>query len=93
MLITRNTTRKATQIMATKSKAKVVTFATVRQAYAKRKGINVTKASKQLRAKIRGQYGKDKIVTKYLDRANKDNRDGNRYPDMTPAEAKHIVSL
>lgn len=77
----------------TKTTTKAVAFSTVRQAYAKRKGIDVTKASKQLRAKMRGAYGKDKVVTKYLDRHNKTNRDGNRYPDMTQAEAKHIAAL
>lgn len=84
---------KSTKTATTDKKDKTVAFATVRQAYAKRKGVDVTKASKQLRAKLRGQYGKDEVVTKYLDRHNKNNRDGNRYPDMTQAEAKHILSL
>lgn len=73
--------------------AKTVTFSQLRVAYAKRKGSDVTKASKALRGKIRNAYGKDTTVTKWMDRHNKGNRDGNRYGDLTAAEAKHILSL
>jgi hypothetical protein len=85
-------TKKSTKT-TTNKKGKTVAFSTVRQAYAKRKGIDVTKASKQLRAKIRGHYGKDPVVTKWMDRHNKAKGDGNRYGDMTTAEAKHIAAL
>jgi hypothetical protein len=76
-----------------KSRKKNVTFAAIRQQYAKRKGIDVTKASKQLRAKIRGQYGKNDTVTRYVDRCKSGNADGNRYGDATAAEAKVLINL
>lgn len=82
---------KSTAKKSTKSKG--VTFASVRVKYAEAKGIDVTKASKQLRAKLRNQYGKNDTVTKYIDRCKSANRDGNRYGDMTAAEAKVILSL
>lgn len=77
----------------TKTSRKPVTFATVRQRYAKQRDEDVSIASKRLRGKIRNAYGKNDVVTKWIDRHNKDNRDGNRYGDATPAEAKAILSL
>lgn len=82
----------ANKTKSTKSSNKKVTFAQVRIDYAQRKGLDVTKASKRLRSKLRNAYDKDPVVTKYINRG-KENRDGNRYPDMTAAEAKHIVAL
>lgn len=85
--------------MSTKSPSKSKTrkpipFAAVRVDYAKQHDLSdVTKASKRLRAKIRGAYGKDPVVTKWMDRHNKDNRDGNRYGDVTAAERKALLSL
>jgi hypothetical protein len=74
---------------------KPIPFAAVRVDYAKAHDMSddVTKASKRLRAKIRGAYGKDPVVTKWVDRHNKDNRDGNRYGDVTAAERKALLSL
>lgn len=73
--------------------SKGMTFAQLRVKYAEAKGLDVTKASKRLRAKLRGAYGKDDVVTRYIDRHNKQNADGNRYGDVTAAEAKHILAL
>jgi len=73
---------------------KPIPFAAVRVDYAKQHNISdVTKASKRLRAKIRGAYGKNPVVTKWMDRHNKDNRDGNRYGSVTAAERKALLSL
>jgi hypothetical protein len=78
---------------STKSR-KPIPFAAVRVDYAKAHDMSdVTKASKRLRAKIRGAYGKDATVTKWVDRHNKDNRDGNRYGTCTAAERKALLSL
>lgn len=77
-----------------KSKAKSVSFAALRVRYAKDHDIaDVNVASKRLRAKIRGAYGKNTVVTKWMDRHNKVNKDGNRYGDATLAEAKAILAL
>ena len=75
------------------SKAKHVSFATLRQQHAKNKSLDIAVASKRLRAKIRGAYEKNDVITKYVDRHGKSNRDGNRYGDATVAEAKEILSL
>lgn len=87
------TKQTATKSRKTSSKGKGVTFAALRVSYAKAHDISdVTIASKRLRAKLRGAYGKNPVVTKYVDRKG-DNRDGNRYPDATAAEAKVILAL
>lgn len=74
-------------------KSKAIPFSAVRVDYAKAHDLDVTIASKRLRAKIRNAYGKDTVVTKWLDRHNKDNKDGNRYGDVTAAERKALLSL
>ena len=83
----------STKTATKKSSPKKITFASLRVTYAEQKGVDVTKASKQLRAKLRSQYGKNPVVTKYIDRCKTGNRDGNRYGDVTAAEAKVILSL
>lgn len=77
----------------TSKKSKAIPFSAVRVDYAKAKDIDVTIASKRLRGKIRNAYGKDTTVTKWLDRHNKDNKDGNRYGDVTAAERKALLAL
>lgn len=74
-------------------KSKPIPFSAVRVDYAKAHDLDVTIASKRLRSKIRNAYGKDTVVTKWLDRHNKDNKDGNRYGDVTAAERKALLSL
>lgn len=74
-------------------KSKAIPFSAVRVDYAKQHDLDVTVASKRLRSKIRNAYGKDTVVTKWLDRHNKDNKDGNRYGDVTAAERKALLSL
>lgn len=80
-----------TQTKQTKSKR--VTFAQLRVTYAKQHDLDVAIASKRLRAKIRNAVGKNDVVTKWIERHNKSNRDGNRYGDATATEAKAILSL
>lgn len=76
------------------SKAKTVTFAQLRVMYAKQNEItDVGIASKRLRSKIRGAYGKNDAVTTWMSRNNKENKDGNRYGDATLTEAKAILAL
>jgi hypothetical protein len=72
---------------------KPIPFAAVRVDYAAAKDMDVTKASKRLRGKIRSAYGKDVTITKWMDRHNKENKDGNRYGDVTAAERKALLSL
>jgi len=72
---------------------KPVPFAQVRIEYAKAKGLDVTEASKRLRGKIRNADGKNAVVTKWIARHGKTNRDGNRYGPCTAAERKAILSL
>lgn len=77
----------------TKSRTrKPIPFSALRQKYAKDHDLDVSVASKRLRAKMRNAYGKNDVVTSYIDRKG-ENRDGNRYADATPAEAKAILSL
>lgn len=78
---------------STSPKSKAIPFAAVRVDFAKAKDIDVTVASKRLRGKIRNAYGKNVVVTKWLDRHNKDNKDGNRYGDVTATERKALLSL
>jgi hypothetical protein len=73
-------------------KSRTVTFSSVIATLADRASLEPVKAGKQLRSKMRAQYGKDDVVTRIVDRKG-DNRDGNRYPDVTAAEAKHLLSL
>lgn len=76
-----------------KRSSKGMTFAQLRVRYAQTHDIaDVSVASKRLRAKLRGAYGKNDVVTRYVDRKGT-NRDGNRYPDATAAEAKAILAL
>lgn len=75
------------------SKQKPVAFSALRVTYAEQKNLDVAKASKRLRAKIRGAYGKNDMITSWLDGAAKENRDGNRYPDVPPTVAKEILAL
>lgn len=70
-----------------------VKWGTILDHYAERKGIERHKAAKALRAKVRNAYGKNATVTRFVDAAGKDNRDGNRYGNATRAEAKAILSL
>ena len=73
---------------------KSITFSAFVVQYAKAHDIDdTTKAGKRLRSKIRSAHGKNDAVTKWLSSHNKDNRDGNRYPDVTPAAAKVLSSL
>lgn len=79
--------------MPQKKSSKSVPFASLRVRYAEQNKIDVAIASKRLRSKIRGAYGKNDAVTKYVDRHKKQNRDGNRYGDATAAEAKALLAL
>jgi hypothetical protein len=76
-----------------KRSSKPTPWATVRVEYATAKSLDVTEASKRLRGKIRNAYGKDAVITKWIDRHDKTNRDGNRYGPCTAAERKAILSL
>jgi hypothetical protein len=79
--------------MATKT-TKPMTFSAYVVTYAKSHDITDTsKAGKRLRSKIRGAYGKNDAVTKWLDGNNKSNRDGNRYGDVSPSLAKVLAEL
>lgn len=79
--------------MASKTPNKPMTFSAFVVTYAKAKDIDdVTKAGKRLRSKIRNAYGKNDAVTKFVD-GKGENRDGNRYPDVTPTLAKELTSL
>lgn len=73
-------------------KSKGVTFSAIIAKYAKDHEIDTTVAGKRLRAKVRGAYGKNDAVTRFVDRKG-ENRDGNRYPLATSAEAKALLSL
>jgi FPC/CPF motif-containing protein YcgG len=78
----------------TKAAPKAMTFSAFVVTYAKDHDIaDTTKAGKRLRSKIRGAYGKNDAVTKWLDNGNKSNRDGNRYGDVTPTIAKVLAAL
>jgi len=77
-----------------KATTKVMTFSAFRVQYAQQKGItDPTKAGKRLRSKIRNAYGKNDVVTKWIDGSKKDNRDRAPYPDVTPAVAKELSTL
>ena len=79
---------------AKSTKAAPMTFSAFVVTYATDKGIDdVTKAGKRLRSKIRNSYGKNDAVTKWIDGQDKQNKDGNRYKDVTPATAKVLLSL
>lgn len=73
---------------------KAITFSQFVVQYAKAHDIDdTTKAGKRLRSKIRAAHGKNDAVTKWLASGNKDNRDGNRYGNVTPAVAKVLQAL
>jgi FPC/CPF motif-containing protein YcgG len=79
---------------ATTKAPKAMTFSAFVVTYAKDHDItDTTKAGKRLRSKIRGAYGKNDAVTKWLDGGNKSNRDGNRYGDVSPSLAKVLAAL
>lgn len=84
---------KATKATPKKQRSKGVSFASIRVQYAKDHDLDVAIASKRLRAKIRAAVGKNDVVTSYVKRHGKTNRDGNRYGDATAAEAKALLSL
>lgn len=78
----------------TTNKSKAMTFSAFRVQYAKAKDISdPTKAGKRLRSKIRNAYGKNEVVTKWIDGSKKDNKDRAPYPDVPPAVAKELISL
>jgi hypothetical protein len=73
---------------------KAITFSAFVVQYAQAHDMtDTTKAAKRLRSKIRNAHGKDDAVTKWIANANKENKDGNRYPDVTPTVAKALTSL
>lgn len=68
-----------------------VPFSSVKVAYATARGTDdVTAASKTLRDRIRSNF--DHLVKEYGWPVNKDNRDGNRYPDVPRKLADEIMA-
>lgn len=92
--ITHHTLNERIIMAKAKSTKGSVTFSAFIVTYAKARDISdTTKAGKRLRSKIRNAHGKNDAVTKWLNASNKDNRDGNRYADVTPAVAKELLAL
>lgn len=70
---------------------KTVALATVVARHAERRGIETTKAGKAIRSKLRAHYDDYGKRFNYPGDA-KENRDGNRWPDMPVELAKELLS-
>jgi hypothetical protein len=68
-----------------------VAFSSIHVAFAKRKGVDVTKAAKLNRSYIRSNFDAVAKVWPELRKAQKVNRDGNRYPTVIPAKVATMI--
>jgi hypothetical protein len=68
-----------------------VAFSSIHVQFAKRKGVDVTKAAKLNRSYIRSNFDAVAKVWPELRKAQKVNRDGNRYPTVIPAKVATMI--
>jgi hypothetical protein len=87
-------TRKATARKGTSrkptTKGKTVSLSVVVARHAEQRGIDTTKAGKAIRSRLRSHY--DDYSKRFNYPQGKDNRDGNRWPDMPIALAKELLT-
>jgi hypothetical protein len=74
-----------------RTRAERTEFTRIIAAHAKRRGIDTTRAGKEVRAKARREFDKLVKLDPSLAKAKSHANDGNRWPALNAAAAQHIL--